>query len=170
LLNKCKLFFAFNLDDKEPKKFPHRIALNAIPQIDSFTDTGYTKEELKMVNETQKIMHKDIEVSATCVRIPTLRGHAETLTLTFDGAVNADEARELLRKAPNIIVLDEPEESIYPMPSLCIDQNETFVGRIRNDLYRDNVLHLWVVADNLRVGAATNAVRIAQKWVEMQGN
>jgi aspartate-semialdehyde dehydrogenase len=169
LVEQMQAFFAFKLDDVEPKKFPHRIALNAIPQIDSFTDNGYTKEELKMVNETQKIMHKDIEVSATCVRIPTLRGHAETLTLTFDGAVNADEARELLRKAPNIIVMDVPEESIYPMPSLCMDQNETFVGRIRNDLYRENVLHLWVVADNLRVGAATNAVRIAQKWVEMQG-
>ncbi|MGZ5209009.1 MAG: aspartate-semialdehyde dehydrogenase [Sulfuricurvum sp.] len=170
LVEQMQAFFAFRLDDVEPKKFPHRIALNAIPQIDSFTDTGYTKEEHKMVNETQKIMHKDIEVSATCVRIPTLRGHAETLTLTFDGAVDANEARELLRHAPNIIVLDEPNESIYPMPSLCIDQNETFVGRIRNDLFRENVLHLWVVADNLRVGAATNAVRIAQKWVEMQGN
>ncbi|HQS67183.1 MAG TPA: aspartate-semialdehyde dehydrogenase [Sulfuricurvum sp.] len=169
LVEQMQAFFAFTLDDTEPKKFPHRIALNAIPQIDSFTDTGYTKEELKMVNETQKIMHKEIEVSATCVRIPTLRGHAETLTLTFDGAVDANEARELLRKSPNIIVLDEPSESLYPMPSLCMDQNETFVGRIRSDLYRDNVLHMWVVADNLRVGAATNAVRIAQKWVEMQG-
>ena len=169
LVEQMQAFFAFKLDDVEPKKFPHRIALNAIPQIDSFTDSGYTKEELKMVHETQKIMHKEIEVSATCVRIPTLRGHAETLTLTFDGAVDANEARELLRNSPNIIVLDEPNESIYPMPSLCIDQNETFVGRIRADLYRDNVLHMWVVADNLRVGAATNAVRIAQKWVEMQG-
>lgn len=169
LVEQMQSFFAFTLDDTEPKKFPHRIALNVIPQIDSFTDTGYTKEELKMVNETQKIMHKEIEVSATCVRVPTLRGHAETLTLTFDGAVDAGEARELLRKSPNIIVLDEPNESIYPMPSLCMDQNETFVGRIRSDLYRDNVLHMWVVADNLRVGAATNAVRIAQKWVEMQG-
>ena len=169
LVEQMQAFFAFTLDDTEAKKFPHRIALNVIPQIDSFTDTGYTKEELKMVNETQKIMHKEIEVSATCVRVPTLRGHAETLTLTFDGAVDANEARELLRKSPNIIVLDEPSESIYPMPSLCMDQNETFVGRIRSDLYRNNVLHLWVVADNLRVGAATNAVRIAQKWVEMQG-
>jgi aspartate-semialdehyde dehydrogenase len=169
LVEQMQAFFAFTLDDTEAKKFPHRIALNVIPQIDSFTDTGYTKEELKMVNETQKIMHKEIEVSATCVRVPTLRGHAETLTLTFDGAVDANEARELLRKSPNIIVLDEPNESLYPMPSLCMDQNETFVGRIRSDLYRDNVLHMWVVADNLRVGAATNAVRIAQKWVEMQG-
>jgi aspartate-semialdehyde dehydrogenase len=169
LVEQMQAFFAFTLDDTEAKKFPHRIALNVIPQIDSFTDTGYTKEELKMVNETQKIMHKEIEVSATCVRVPTLRGHAETLTLTFDGAVDANEARELLRKSPNIIVLDEPSESLYPMPSLCMDQNETFVGRIRSDLYRDNVLHMWVVADNLRVGAATNAVRIAQKWVEMQG-
>jgi aspartate-semialdehyde dehydrogenase len=169
LVEQMQAFFSFTLDDVEPKKFPHRIALNVIPQIDSFTDNGYTKEELKMVNETQKIMHKEIEVSATCVRVPTLRGHAESITLTFDGAVDVQEARELLSKAPNIILLDNPDQSIYPMPSLCIDQNETFVGRIRNDLYRENVLHLWVVADNLRVGAATNAVRIAQKWVEMQG-
>jgi aspartate-semialdehyde dehydrogenase len=167
LVNQMQDFFSFKLDDSEHKSFPHQIALNAIPQIDSFTDNGYTKEELKMVNETKKIMHKDIELSATCVRIPTLRGHAESLTLTFDSAVNANEARELLRVAPNIVILDQPEEGIYPMPALCVDKNETFVGRIRNDLYREDMLHMFVVADNLRVGAATNAVRIAQKWIEM---
>ncbi len=169
LVDQMQAFFAFKLDDYEPKKFVHRIALNAIPQIDSFTDSGYTKEELKMVNETTKIMHKEIEASATCVRIPTLRGHAEALTLTFDGAVDADEARAILEKAPNVVVLDDPANSIYPMPSICIDKDQTFVGRIRKDLYRDNVLHLWVVADNLRVGAATNAVRIALKWIELEG-
>lgn len=169
LVEQMQAFFAFKLDDYEPKKFAHRIALNAIPQIDSFTDSGYTKEELKMVNETKKIMHKEIEASATCVRIPTLRGHAEALTLTFDGAVDADEARAILEKAQNVVVLDDPANSIYPMPSICVDKDQTFVGRIRKDLYRDNVLHLWVVADNLRVGAATNAVRIAQKWIEIDG-
>jgi len=120
-----------------------------------------------MVQETSKIMHKEIEVAATCVRVPTLRGHAESITLTFDGDVDAAEARRILKVAPNIVVMDTPSESHYPMPAGCVDRNETFVGRIRADLYRSNVLHLWVVADNLRVGAATNAVRIAQKWIEM---
>lgn len=122
-----------------------------------------------MVNETDKILHKEVELSATCVRVPVLRGHSESLTLTFDSTVDANEARDILSKAPNIIILDDPKESVYPMPAACVDQNETFVGRIRNDLYRENMLHLFVVADNLRVGAATNAVRIAQKWVEMEG-
>jgi aspartate-semialdehyde dehydrogenase len=168
LVRQMQDFFAFKLDESEHKAFPHQIALNLIPQIDVFTDNGYTKEEMKMVNETKKILSKDVELSATCVRVPVLRGHSEALTLTFDSAVKADEARELLAQAPNIVVVDNPAESKYPMPAACVDRNETFVGRIRNDLYRDNVLHLWVVADNLRVGAATNAVRIAQKWVEMQ--
>ncbi len=167
LVRQMQDFFAFKLGESEHKAFVHQIALNLIPQIDVFTDNGYTKEELKMVNETKKIMHKSIEVAATCVRVPVLRGHSESITLTFDSSVNADEAREILKKAPNIIVIDNPMQSEYPMPASCVDQNETFVGRIRNDLYRDNVLHLWVVADNLRVGAATNAVRIAQKWIEL---
>jgi len=169
LVTQMQSFFAFKLDECEHKSFAHQIALNVIPQIDVFEENVYTKEEMKMVNETTKIMHKNIELSATCVRVPTLRGHAEALTHTFDKDVNAKEAREILSKAPNIIILDKPQESLYPMPSLCMGLNETFVGRIRVDNYRKNILHLFVVADNLRVGAATNAVRIAQKWVEMQG-
>ena len=169
LVQQMQDFFAFKLDESEHKKFPHQIALNLIPQIDVFLDNDYTKEEMKMVNETDKIMHKEIEVSATCVRVPVLRGHSEALTLTFDSTVDANEARELLSKAPNIVVIDNPAESEYPMPAACVDQNETFVGRIRNDPYRENMLHMFIVADNLRVGAATNAVRIAQKWVEMEG-
>ena len=168
LVTQMQAFFAFKLDEAEHKAFAHQIALNVIPQIDVFTDSGYTKEEIKMVNETKKILHKNVELSATCVRVPVLRGHSEALTLTFDSAVDATEARALLEKAPNIIIIDNPEASEYPMPAECVDQNETFVGRIRNDLYRDNMLHMFIVADNLRVGAATNAVRIAQKWVEMQ--
>jgi len=163
-------FFSFKLNESEHNKFPHQIALNVIPQIDVFMENGYTKEEMKMVNETTKIMHKNIELSATCVRVPTLRGHAEALTMTFDSAVTADEARTLLAKAPNIVVIDKPEKSQYPMPAACVDKNETFVGRIRNDNYREEMLHMFIVADNLRVGAATNAVRIAQKWIEMEGN
>lgn len=167
LVNQMKDFFSFKLGESEHKAFKHQIALNVIPQIDVFLDNGYTKEEMKMVNETAKIMHKKIPLSATCVRVPTLRGHAEALTLTFAKDVNADEAREILRKAPNIVILDNPSESIYPMPATCLEKNETFVGRIRNDNFSKNMLHLFIVADNLRVGAATNAVRIAQKWIEM---
>jgi len=169
LVTQMQDFFAFKLSDSEHKAFNQQIALNVIPQIDVFTENGYTKEEMKMVNETTKIMHKDIALSATCVRVPTLRGHAEALTLTFDSEVEADEAREVLSKAPNLVILDNPEEALYPMPATCVDMNETFVGRIRNDTFAKNMLHLFVVADNLRVGAATNAVRIAQKWVEMEG-
>ena len=169
LVTQMQDFFAFKLDESEHNAFNQQIALNVIPQIDVFTENGYTKEEMKMVNETTKIMHKDIPLSATCVRVPTLRGHAESLTLTFDSEVDANEARELLSRAPNIVILDKPEEALYPMPATCVDMNETFVGRIRNDNYSKNMLHMFVVADNLRVGAATNAVRIAQKWIEMEG-
>ena len=169
LVTQMQDFFAFKLDESEHKVFNQQIALNVIPQIDIFTQNGYTKEEMKMVNETTKIMHKEIALSATCVRVPTLRGHAEALTLTFDSEVRADEARELLAKAPNIVIVDNIDEALYPMPATCVDKNETFVGRIRSDVYSKNMLHLFVVADNLRVGAATNAVRIAQKWVEMEG-
>ena len=169
LVKQMQDFFAFKLSESEHKAFNQQIALNVIPQIDLFTDNGYTKEEMKMVNETTKIMHKKIPLSATCVRVPTLRGHAEALTLTFEKDVQADEAREILRKAPNLVILDNPGEALYPMPTTCVDMNETFVGRIRNDVFAKNMLHMFVVADNLRVGAATNAVRIAQKWVEMEG-
>jgi len=168
LVNQMQAFFAFKLDEAEHKAFNQQIALNVIPQIDVFTDNGYTKEEMKMVNETTKILHKEVALSATCVRVPTLRGHAEAITMTFDSQVEANEARELLSKAPNIVILDNPDEALYPMPATCIDRNETFVGRIRNDLFANNMLHMFVAADNLRVGAATNAVRIAQKWIEME--
>jgi aspartate-semialdehyde dehydrogenase len=163
-------FFAFKLNEAEHKSFNQQIALNVIPQIDVFMENGYTKEEMKMVNETTKIMHKDIHLSATCVRVPVLRGHSESLTLTFANDVDANDARELLSKTPNLIILDNPDEALYPMPCTCVDKNETFVGRIRSDIYDKKILHLFIVADNLRVGAATNAVRIAQKWVEMEGN
>ena len=170
LVTQMQAFFAFKLDEVEHKAFKHQIALNVIPQIDVFMDNDYTKEEMKMVNETSKIMHKDLELSATCVRVPTLRGHAEALTLTFANDVDANAARALLEKAPNIVVVDDPSDSLYPMPATCMGLNETFVGRIRVDNFRKNMLHMFVVADNLRVGAATNAVRIAQKWVEMEGD
>jgi aspartate-semialdehyde dehydrogenase len=168
LVSQMQAFFAFKLDDAEHKSFAHQIALNVIPQIDVFMDNGYTKEEMKMVNETSKILHREIPLSATCVRVPTLRGHAEALTLTFKEDVDAKMATDILQKAPNIVILDKPNESLYPMPATCVDKNETFVGRIRSDNFAKNIIHLFVVADNLRVGAATNAVRIAQKWIEME--
>ena len=166
LINQMQDFFAFKLSESEHKRFVHQIALNLIPQIDKFDENGYTKEELKMVNETSKIMHADIKVSATCVRVPLLRGHSEAVTIHCENEVDANEAREILSKAPGIVVIDEPSKSEYPMPAYCVNKNETYVGRIRNDVYEKNILHFWVVADNLRVGAATNAVRIALKWIE----
>jgi aspartate-semialdehyde dehydrogenase len=166
LVNQMQAFFAFKLEDVVPSKFPHRIALNVIPQIDSFTDTGYTKEELKMVNETKKIMHKDIAVSATCVRVPILRGHSESVTIKCAKNIDLKKVRDLLSSAEGIKVIDEPEEKLYPMPMISMERDETFVGRLRVDLYDPTILHMWVVADNLRVGAATNAVRIAQKWIK----
>lgn len=169
LVQQMQDFFAFKLSESEHKAFNQQIALNVIPQIDVFLENDYTKEEMKMVNETTKIMHKDIELSATCVRVPVLRGHSEALTLTFDSEVSANEAKDILSKAPNIILQDDPSSTLYPMPTNCVDRNETFVGRIREDNYSKNMLHLFVVADNLRVGAATNAVRIAQKWIEIEG-
>ena len=163
-----KDFFAFKLDESEHRAFPHQIALNVIPQIDKFLDNGFTKEEMKMVNETKKIMHKNIEVAATCVRVPVLRGHSEALTIWFENDIDPEKARAVLHEGKNLVVVDDPANLAYPMPVMVVDRDETFVGRIRKDIYRDNVLLMWVVADNLRVGAATNAVRIAQKWIEME--
>ncbi|QCD53168.1 aspartate-semialdehyde dehydrogenase [Campylobacter sp. RM16192] len=168
LVYQLQKFFEFKLDECEPKIFAHQLAFNVIPHIDVFLDNDYTKEEMKMVNETQKILHKKMEVSATCVRVPVLRSHSEAITIHFDKDIDAAAAREILRKAPSIVVIDEPSEKKYPMPSISSDTNETYVGRIRKDTYRNNVLHLWCSADQIRVGAATNAVRIAQKWIELQ--
>ncbi len=168
LVNQMQAFFAFKLEDAEYEAFPHQIALNVIPQIDKFLDNGFTKEEMKMVNETSKIMHKQIPLAATCVRVPVLRGHSESVTITFKTEADAQKAREILSKAPNIVVEDDPQNGIYPMPFKATGKDETFVGRIRNDVFDSKILHMFIVADNLRVGAATNAVRIAQKWIELE--
>ncbi len=167
LVNQMKDFFDFKLGEVEPEAFAHPIALNLIPHIDVFTDNGYTKEEMKMVNETKKILHKNIQVSATCVRVPVLRSHSEAITITCEKDVDVQKAREALEKAPNIVVEDDVKNNVYPMPLNASGSDETFVGRIRKDAYQDNVLHFWCCADQIRVGAATNAVRIAQKWIEM---
>jgi aspartate-semialdehyde dehydrogenase len=169
LVKQMQDFFAFRLDESESKVFQHQIALNVIPHIDVFMENDYTKEEMKMVNETQKILGRNIEVSATCVRVPVLRSHSESITIHFENDVNVEKATQALRDAKNVVVVDEPAKNLYPMPVISTDTDETYVGRIRKDLNRDNVLHLWCVADQLRVGAATNSVRIAQKWIEMEG-
>ena len=168
LVEAMQSFFAFKLDEFKASTFPYTLALNVIPHIDVFNENGYTKEELKMVNETQKILHKKLEISATCVRVPVLRSHSEAMTLHFEKEVNAEEAREILKNAPSVVVIDEPKNKQYPMPLFTSDTNETYVGRIRRDLTHKNILHLWCVADQIRVGAATNAVRIAKKWLELK--
>ncbi len=144
-----------------PDKFPHPIAFNAIPHIDVFLDNAYTREEMKMVYETRKIMGlPGLQVSATCVRIPVMRAHSESVTAEFDRHLSADRARELLAAAPGVVVRDAPGDNSYPMPRDAESLDDTFVGRIREDVDRPATLHFWVVSDNLRKGAATNAVQI----------
>ncbi|MDD5785589.1 MAG: aspartate-semialdehyde dehydrogenase [Campylobacter lanienae] len=168
LVLQMQKFFEFKLDECEPSAFKHQIALNVIPHIDVFLDNDYTKEEMKMVNETQKILHKNIQVSATCVRVPVLRSHSESITIKFKSPIDAQKAAQILKSAPSVVLQDSPKDNLYPMPIHASDTNETYVGRIRRDNYDESILHLWCVADQIRVGAATNAVRIAQKWIELQ--
>ena len=172
LVKQMQDFFAFKLNETEIKAFSHQIALNVIPHIDVPQENGYTKEEMKMVNETNKIMHSDFAISATCVRVPVLRSHSESITITFenDVDVNVDKAREVLANFENVVVMDDIENNVYPMPTTATDTDETFVGRIRKDIYANNILHIWGVADQIRVGAATNSVRIAQKWIALEEN
>jgi len=145
------------------EQFAHRIAFNCIPQIDVFLDDGSTKEEWKMVVETKKIMHApDIEVAATCVRVPVLRCHSESINVEFSAPVSVDSARAALAAAPGITVLDDPAGKSYPMPALLEGTDDTYVGRLRVDPTVPNGLALWVVADQLRKGAALNAVQIAE--------
>ncbi|MEG1415555.1 MAG: aspartate-semialdehyde dehydrogenase [Clostridium sp.] len=152
-----------SLNGTAPKKFQHQIAYNLIPHIDVFMDNGYTKEEMKMVLETQKILHRDdIKVTATTVRVPVYYGHSESINLEFENSFEVDEAREVLSSAKGIVVIDNPSKNEYPMPAMLAGRDEVFVGRIRRDESVDNGLNMWVVADNIRKGAATNAVQIAE--------
>lgn len=154
------------LDSKNP--FPHPIAFNLIPQIDIFLDNGYTKEEVKMIKESNKIMHSSFELSATCVRVPVLRSHSEAISIKFSSSVSAKEVKEVLGQAKNVVVIDDIAGLAYPMPNISSNTDNTYVGRIRNDYYDKDIVHLFCVADQLRVGAATNAVRIAQEWIKLQ--
>ena len=156
-----------NIESKQASPFPHRIAHNAIPHIDVFFDDSYTREELKMINETRKIMgKKDLAITATCVRIPTLTGHGESVNIEFDKKVTPEEVREVLRAAKGVTVLDDPANNVYPMPADSAEKDDVFVGRVRTDSSVKNGINLWIVADNVRKGAATNAVQIAEEYVK----
>jgi len=149
-------------EEAEVNVLPARIAFNVIPHIDVFLEDGYTKEERKMIEETRKIMDADIAVTATTVRVPVFYGHSESVNVTFSAPLDADRARELLADAEGICVVDDPKGEDYPMPSMAAGTDPVWVGRIRNDYSSLNSLHLWVVADNVRKGAALNAVQIAE--------
>ncbi len=150
-----------------PEALPNHIAFNVIPHIDVFLDNDYTKEEMKMYHETRKIMHApDINVSATCARVPVFYGHSEAVVIETENPITPEEARDILKNAPGVILEDDPKNNVYPMPIEVAGKDEVFVGRIRKDLAFENGLSMWVVADNLRKGAATNAVQIAELLIE----
>src|SRR5215469_14016920 len=155
----------FVADPIEVSEFTKQIAFNVIPHIDVFLDSGLTKEEWKMVVETQKILDPDIQVTATCVRVPVFVGHSESVNIEFEKPVTADKARAALRAAPGLLVVDKREDGGYVTPIECAGEDATFVSRIRKDPTVENGLNLWIVADNLRKGAALNAVQIAESLV-----
>lgn len=157
----------YNMRSPEVKVLPHRIAFNCLPQIDSFLENGYTKEEMKMVNETQKIFNDDtVKVTATTVRVPVFVGHSEAVNIETERPITPDEVRKLLKKAPGVTVVDEPKKGRYPMPVDAADRDDVFVGRIRRDESIENGINMWIVSDNLRKGAALNAVQIAEVLIK----
>ncbi|MFH7818686.1 aspartate-semialdehyde dehydrogenase [Neobacillus thermocopriae] len=165
-----------NKENYEPNILPvksdnkhYQIAFNAIPQIDKFQENGFTFEEMKMINETKKIMHlPDLQVAATCVRLPIAVGHSESVYFEIESEhVTAQEIKEVLKDAPGVVLQDEPENQLYPMPADCVGKNEVFVGRIRKDLDEPRGFHMWVVSDNLLKGAAWNSVQIAERLIEL---
>jgi aspartate-semialdehyde dehydrogenase len=155
----------FTLDEMEAKKFPKRIAFNVIPHIDVFMDDGYTKEEWKMVVETKKILDPKIKLTATCVRVPVFVGHSEAVDIEFENPISADEARDILRSAPGCLVIDKREAGGYVTPYESAGEDATYISRIREDATVENGLQIWVVSDNLRKGAALNAVQIAEALI-----
>jgi aspartate-semialdehyde dehydrogenase len=165
-----------NNESFEPKILPvkgdkkhYQIAFNAIPQIDKFLENGFTFEEMKMINETKKIMHlPELHVAATCVRLPVAVGHSESVYFEIEKAgVSANEMKSLLQDAPGVVLQDDPENQLYPMPANCVGLNDVFVGRIRKDLDQENGFHMWVVSDNLLKGAAWNSVQIAESLIRL---
>jgi aspartate-semialdehyde dehydrogenase (peptidoglycan organisms) len=157
---------ALNGDPVTVKKFVHQLAFNMIPQVDVFTDNGYTKEEMKMYNETRKIMHTDAEVSATCVRVPSLRAHSEAVWIETEKPVSVEEARNAWANADGVILQDNPAEKEYPMPLFIAGKDPVYVGRIRKDLSNGNGLTFWCVSDQIKKGAALNAVQIAEYLIK----
>ncbi len=159
-----------NGESFEPKAFKKDIAFNVIPQIDVFCENGYTKEEMKVVNETKKILHlaEDTPITCTAVRVPVYNSHSEAVTIEFEEEMTPEKARKLLENAWGVEVMDDIDNYVYPTPKDTAGKNPVYVGRIRKDLAFDNAISLWCVADNLRIGAALNTVRIAEKVIEMQ--
>ena len=156
----------FSFEDIEPSVYPHQIAFNCLPHIDEFLPSGYTKEEMKMVNETQKIMGDDsIQISATTVRVPVFVGHSESINIETEGKLSATEARAILSIAPGVQLYDDPSRGVYPLAVEAAGNDSVWVGRIREDESIPNGLNLWVVSDNLRKGAALNAVQIAEQLI-----
>ena len=149
------------------EEYPHQIAFNVLPHIEPFLENGYTREEMKMVNETRKILHdSEVMVSATCVRVPVAVSHSEAIHIEFDNAVSPDRAREVLGAQPGITIVDDPLSNVYPMPIDAADTDDVLVGRVRKDVSNPNGLALWVVCDNLRKGAALNAIQIAEEMMQ----
>ena len=159
------------LNGEEPtvEKFAYQLAYNVIPHIDVFTDNGYTKEEMKMYHETRKIMHSDVKVSATCVRVPSLRAHSESIWVETERPISVEDAQKAFATAQGCCLMDEPEKKIYPMPLFLSGKDEVFVGRIRKDLSDDCGLSFWCVSDQIRKGAALNAVQIAEVLIQNHG-
>jgi aspartate-semialdehyde dehydrogenase len=153
------------ISGEEPtvSKFAYQLAYNLIPQVDVFTENGYTKEELKMYHETRKIMHSDVEVSAMCVRVPALRAHSEAIWIETEKPVSVEQARKAFAQADGIVLQDDPAHKIYPMPLFVADKDPVFVGRIRKDISNPNGLSFWCVGDQIKKGAALNAVQIAER-------
>jgi len=157
----------YNNKEIEKKVYPHQIAFNCLPHIDSFLENGYTKEEMKMVNETKKIMEdQSIQVTATTVRVPVFYGHSESVNVEFESDITPEKARELLSKAPGVKVTDDPSKNIYPLAIYAAGKDDTFVGRIRRDESIKYGLNMWIVSDNIRKGAALNAVQIAEVLIK----
>lgn len=153
-------------DEVTVDKFAYQLAYNVIPQVDVFTDNGYTKEELKMYNETRKIMHSDIEVSATCVRVPVIRAHSEATWVETESPISVEDAKKAFAEGNGVILQDEPENKNYPMPLFVANKDEVYVGRVRKDITNPNGLSFWSVSDQIKKGAALNAVQIAEYLIK----
>jgi aspartate-semialdehyde dehydrogenase len=162
-------------ESPKPQLFPHEIGFNVLPQVDVFLDNGYTKEEWQMLDETRKIMHNDaILVSATCVRVPTFKGHCQAIVAQFEHPIDPEKARDILAEAPGVRVMDDTTISLYPQSRVAAGTDQVLVGRVRQEAFNDNGLAMWIAADNVRKGTALNMVQIAEaisekSWVKAKG-